>query len=267
LEFYSDKSIAHRQERWESEGASQQDDDTQYCEEGEPALSRKGALRALGHDGELVQRITDLLEADEYATAENLSKHYALAMELHAAIERGDGEHDPFKLFDIALGSGELLSWLTDLPRLLAQEGLPQEGALLAKAWADIAEPESFLADRAVILAEAGKTDEALAQIKENAECFPDDVQVQIKLGDAYEALDYLPAAEEQYRKALAAAPAGLDRAAAKTRLAELLRRTGRAAEAEGLESVRKGRQIGRNDPCPCGSGKKYKKCCLDKET
>ncbi len=21
---------------------------------------------------------------------------------------------------------------------------------------------------------------------------------------------------------------------------------------------------IGRNDPCPCGSGKKYKKCCLE---
>ncbi|MGD2074999.1 MAG: SEC-C metal-binding domain-containing protein [Gammaproteobacteria bacterium] len=20
---------------------------------------------------------------------------------------------------------------------------------------------------------------------------------------------------------------------------------------------------MGRNDPCPCGSGKKYKKCCL----
>ena len=24
--------------------------------------------------------------------------------------------------------------------------------------------------------------------------------------------------------------------------------------------------KIGRNDPCPCGSGKKYKKCCLNKE-
>jgi preprotein translocase subunit SecA len=23
--------------------------------------------------------------------------------------------------------------------------------------------------------------------------------------------------------------------------------------------------KIGRNDPCPCGSGKKYKKCCLNK--
>jgi preprotein translocase subunit SecA len=25
---------------------------------------------------------------------------------------------------------------------------------------------------------------------------------------------------------------------------------------------VRGGDKIGRNDPCPCGSGKKYKKCC-----
>ena len=23
--------------------------------------------------------------------------------------------------------------------------------------------------------------------------------------------------------------------------------------------------KIGRNDPCPCGSGKKYKKCCIGK--
>jgi uncharacterized protein YecA (UPF0149 family) len=22
-------------------------------------------------------------------------------------------------------------------------------------------------------------------------------------------------------------------------------------------------KKVGRNDPCPCGSGKKYKKCCL----
>lgn len=26
--------------------------------------------------------------------------------------------------------------------------------------------------------------------------------------------------------------------------------------------TVVKGKKIGRNDPCPCGSGKKYKKCC-----
>ena len=26
--------------------------------------------------------------------------------------------------------------------------------------------------------------------------------------------------------------------------------------------TVRKEKKVGRNDPCPCGSGKKYKKCC-----
>ena len=26
------------------------------------------------------------------------------------------------------------------------------------------------------------------------------------------------------------------------------------------------GKKIGRNDPCPCGSGKKYKKCCLERD-
>ena len=30
----------------------------------------------------------------------------------------------------------------------------------------------------------------------------------------------------------------------------------------KGGEPVRKGPKVGRNDPCPCGSGKKYKKCC-----
>ncbi len=29
--------------------------------------------------------------------------------------------------------------------------------------------------------------------------------------------------------------------------------------------TVRIENKIGRNDPCPCGSGKKYKKCCIDK--
>ena len=27
-------------------------------------------------------------------------------------------------------------------------------------------------------------------------------------------------------------------------------------------KTVRKEKEPGRNDPCPCGSGKKYKKCC-----
>jgi uncharacterized protein YchJ len=33
-----------------------------------------------------------------------------------------------------------------------------------------------------------------------------------------------------------------------------------------GEQTVVKGEKVGRNDPCPCGSGKKYKKCCLGKD-
>lgn len=28
---------------------------------------------------------------------------------------------------------------------------------------------------------------------------------------------------------------------------------------------VREGAKVGRNDPCPCGSGRKYKQCCMNK--
>jgi len=32
-------------------------------------------------------------------------------------------------------------------------------------------------------------------------------------------------------------------------------------ARSQGVQNPFKG--VGRNDPCPCGSGKKFKKCCL----
>jgi preprotein translocase subunit SecA len=42
--------------------------------------------------------------------------------------------------------------------------------------------------------------------------------------------------------------------------------RHGEAREAQGGDDTvqtvkREGKKVGRNDPCPCGSGKKYKKC------
>ncbi|MDD7417105.1 MAG: SEC-C metal-binding domain-containing protein, partial [Spirochaetales bacterium] len=32
--------------------------------------------------------------------------------------------------------------------------------------------------------------------------------------------------------------------------------------QAENIQVVRTSPKVGRNDPCPCGSGKKYKNCC-----
>jgi hypothetical protein len=34
--------------------------------------------------------------------------------------------------------------------------------------------------------------------------------------------------------------------------------------EPPGIPFVREAPKVGRNDPCPCGSGRKYKKCCLE---
>jgi preprotein translocase subunit SecA len=42
----------------------------------------------------------------------------------------------------------------------------------------------------------------------------------------------------------------------------EMELRHGEAAAAERKPVKREGDKIGRNSPCPCGSGKKYKKCC-----
>jgi preprotein translocase subunit SecA len=36
-------------------------------------------------------------------------------------------------------------------------------------------------------------------------------------------------------------------------------------AEQSKASNVIPMKRVGRNDPCPCGSGKKYKKCCMDK--
>ena len=41
---------------------------------------------------------------------------------------------------------------------------------------------------------------------------------------------------------------------------------TGAADRTIKVKPVRKAEKIGPNDPCPCGSGKKYKKCCMQKD-
>ncbi len=43
--------------------------------------------------------------------------------------------------------------------------------------------------------------------------------------------------------------------------MADILARGGEAREVMAL-LAEEARTTGRNDPCPCGSGKKYKRCC-----
>ena len=42
--------------------------------------------------------------------------------------------------------------------------------------------------------------------------------------------------------------------------------RGGQTEDGKGVTVRREGKKIGRNELCPCGSGKKYKRCCLEKD-
>jgi preprotein translocase subunit SecA len=45
----------------------------------------------------------------------------------------------------------------------------------------------------------------------------------------------------------------------------QLERNDNRPGKVNKQQTVEKSMKVGRNDPCPCGSGKKYKKCCYPK--
>ena len=135
-----------------------------------------------------------------------------------------------------------------------------------------------FASDVAVILAEAGRGEEALERVEQNLRRFPEDLWTQIHAGDVHLALSDRSRAERAFRDALAIARAHGDAsgiADANERLARLLaEQPGREREADAAaeEMQRASRaayggsrlavKIGRNDPCPCGSGRKYKRCC-----
>ena len=67
--------------------------------------------------------------------------------------------------------------------------------------------------------------------------------------------------------------PNEIERAAAQNSIQDFTRNIQRKKEKElaalqfggddstGPKQVMAGQKVGRNDPCPCGSGKKYKKC------
>ena len=99
-------------------------------------------------------------------------------------------------------------------------------------------------------------------------------------IAEAYAAAGDDAAAEERLRRIAGRRwITARDRDAVVKRLAELLERTGRGSEARAVEAEHAASQrrrlearggtvrraeprVGRNDPCPCGSGRKHKKCC-----
>lgn len=179
--------------------------------------------------------------------------------------------------------SAEVTNWLLNLSIDLARCGLVDEAAELGRVWANVTERELFLSHRAVILAEAGRKAQAHEQIDEVLCLYPANVWVRMNVADAQLALDELDSAELNCRLALKMADNDGDRKEILERFIALMEKLGRMDEAEKLKAARESLRkqyvtadrepilstpyrraepkVGRNDPCPCGSGKKYKKC------
>ena len=160
---------------------------------------------------------------------------------------------------------------LLDLPIELSHVGEFERGVALARGLVFV-DRELMLGDLAIILAKAGRGEEALAQIAKNLDAAEDAALVEAKAGETYRALGDLPAAEAYFRRSLVEAKTPNERMQALIRIAGCLIDQGRNAEANEimqqtrrldgeLDAQANPPAVGRNEPCPCGSGKKYKKC------
>lgn len=293
LDFYDTDKIAERRKRWESERLSE-DEAWKHAvadviaEDSDRSLpNRKKAAEQLGSLLALARKAEEALEADEEdQPIEALKEQHAAAMALHSAIAR---EPTLYRSLDGYL-QGDILDWIIPLPDALAGKGLVDEAASVSLAWSELTHADNFLADRALILAKAGRADEARAQIDKNVDQFPGDFGVYLKAADAGRALKDFDSAQKLYRRCLNLAEHEYERREVLERLMPMLREAGKIAEAEELEAeenarreeeegrreearanwgpkVRQTPKIGRNDPCLCGSGKKFKKCCVGKNS
>jgi hypothetical protein len=76
--------------------------------------------------------------------------------------------------------------WLLELPWDLQERGFVDEAVSVARRYS-LLDPENFLTDVAIILAENERCREALAQVEQNLATYADDPWVLIKSGDVFD--------------------------------------------------------------------------------
>jgi len=232
----------------------------------------RAAHRVVMKLDELLSRVCEATGAD----AESVGRYYLERYEMTRQMNFIDG--------------------LICLPLNISTAGFVDEALDMARRLSEYLEPEVFLGDAVTILSEAGRHEEAVSRAEENIKNFPGAAWIHITAAEAYERAGDPGKSMEIFRVALDVIKDNTLRRDVYERFIEFLKRTGKTDEAEKLEeqareegcdgyaakpvgqimvspgvdhpeTAEKGKKkkIGRNDPCPCGSGKKYKKCCLDK--
>ena len=116
-----------------------------------------------------------------------------------------------------------------------------------------------------------GSSDGAIRrEIRQLLELLPEDVVGELNAGliDVHDPAFLAGLTDHIGRQALAHPKNGNHLIARLAKVKKMIRRTLRNTD-EGVETSstirREARRVGRNDPCPCGSGRKFKECCLGK--
>jgi SEC-C motif/Plasmid pRiA4b ORF-3-like protein len=168
-------------------------------------------------------------------------------------------------------------SWLGDAIRSVAAHGDPEAALRIAERFASMIRMRQPWLQAAQAFAQAGRVGPARRALEaaENADV-PFHQSIRLAMAEVRLAIGDAGAAEADLRRlSLCRWPSPRVRPLAVAALAQLLERTERRAEAEALVASERTRvealagvirrtepRVGRNDPCPCGSGKKSKKCC-----
>lgn len=218
---------------------------------------------------------------DEAALVMTLASHFA-------------GREDHFLDFLLPgrlLDDGFIEEWMWNLASDLARAGMVDEAVAVSDAFARLDEDDAgnHGCNAATALAQAGRREEALARIEANLRAFGRDQLVLIASAQAYAALGELREATDLHRRAIDLAEERGDpeevhsayewfetfleehpgvgedadsKEGLQARFAAWRRRTGWVVAEARWSPGRSGPKVGRNEPCPCGSGLKFKRCC-----
>ena len=173
----------------------------------------------------LFREIVDLSEEDSKrkgkSSSEDLRKGFDAAMRL-ARMALGQSPLNPAGWFGEWDEKRYVSGWIGDLPFSLGRAGLIEEAITLCRSWAQVTWGERFLGDLVVILAQAGRREQALAQIEENHRRFPKDFWIRVHSGDALRELGDWRGALARFREAEPLAQDNEERSAALERQNEV---------------------------------------------
>jgi len=229
---------------------------------------------------------------------EELARQVQLAADLGS--EFAGCEDRFFDFLSPHRSAGDLIleEWMWNLANRLGKADMVEEAVAVSEIFARLDPHDAWnhRCNAAVVLAQAGRAEEARRRVQTNLTDYPDRHLVMIRSAHAAAAYGDLATAKSLWQALELAEEGGdpeevdaarewfehffddhgpddADRAVLTERVADWHRRTGWVTANARLGQdggpgltrpapVRAGPKVGRNQPCPCGSGRKYKRCC-----